>query len=103
MVQPPAHAGSSLADFSTLKMEMICSSEMSVYTRSTRRHTSEDGIFHNHPRENLKSYSDNLDLRPNFEVLTPCLEIIFIIAVLSLFYESDLDTNGWTNNGNIFQ
>jgi hypothetical protein len=29
-LQQPAYAGSSLADFSTLKMEAICSSEMSV-------------------------------------------------------------------------
>jgi hypothetical protein len=40
-----AWAGSSLADFSTLKMEAILSSEMSVYTRSTRRHIPEDGIL----------------------------------------------------------
>jgi hypothetical protein len=53
----PAHAGSSLADFSTLKMEAIWSSETSVQsTTSTRRHTSEDGILHSHRRENLKSY-----------------------------------------------
>jgi hypothetical protein len=40
------HAGSSLADFSTLKMEAIRSSETSVHTRSTRRHIPEDGILH---------------------------------------------------------
>jgi hypothetical protein len=34
-LQPPAHAGSSLADFSTLKMEAIRSSETSIHTRST--------------------------------------------------------------------
>jgi hypothetical protein len=55
--QPPTHAGSSLADFSTLKMEAIRSSETSVYTRSTRRHIPEDGILHSHRRENLKSYT----------------------------------------------
>jgi hypothetical protein len=38
-LQPPAHAGSSLADFSTLKMEAIRSSETSVHTRSTRSST----------------------------------------------------------------
>jgi hypothetical protein len=32
------------ADFSTLKMEAIRSSETSVHTRSTRRHIPEDGI-----------------------------------------------------------
>jgi hypothetical protein len=40
---PPAHAGFSNADFSTLEMEAICSSETSVHTRSTRRHIPEDG------------------------------------------------------------
>jgi hypothetical protein len=43
--RPLAHAGSSLADFSTLKMEAIYSSETSVQTRSTRRHILEDGIL----------------------------------------------------------
>jgi hypothetical protein len=52
-----AHAGSSLADFSTLKMEAIKSSETSVQsTTSTRRHTPENGILHSHRCENLKSY-----------------------------------------------
>jgi hypothetical protein len=56
LLQPPVQAGSSLADFSTLKMEMIRSSETSVYTESTRRHIPEDGIIHSHRRENHKSY-----------------------------------------------
>jgi hypothetical protein len=42
--------------FSTLKMEAIFSSEMSVDTqRTTRRHIPEDGTLHNHRCENLKS------------------------------------------------
>jgi hypothetical protein len=45
-LQPPAHAGSLLVDFSTLKMEAICSSETSVHTRSTQCHIPEDGILH---------------------------------------------------------
>jgi hypothetical protein len=53
-LQPPAHAGSSLADFSALKMEAARSSETSVHTRSTWRHIPEDGILHSHRRENLK-------------------------------------------------
>jgi hypothetical protein len=57
-LQPPAHAGSSHADFSTLKMEAICSSETSVHTRSTRRHIPEHGILHSHRRDNLKYYTD---------------------------------------------
>jgi hypothetical protein len=55
-LQAPAHAGSSLADFSTLKTEAKRSSETSVHTRSTRRHTPECGILHYRSRENLKSY-----------------------------------------------
>jgi hypothetical protein len=37
-LQPPVQAGSSLADFYTLKMEAIRSSETPVHTRFTRRH-----------------------------------------------------------------
>jgi hypothetical protein len=44
-LQPPAHSSSSLADFSTLKMEAIRSFKSSVHTRSTWRHVPEDGIF----------------------------------------------------------
>jgi hypothetical protein len=56
MWQLPAHACSSLADFSNLKIEAICSSETSVHTRSTQRHIPEEGILHSHRCENLKSY-----------------------------------------------
>jgi hypothetical protein len=56
----PAHSGSSLTDFllfsSTLKMEAIRSSETSVNTSSTQRHTPEDYFFHSHRRENVKCY-----------------------------------------------
>jgi hypothetical protein len=45
LLQPPAHAGSTLADFSTLKMEAIRSSETSVNPRSTQRHIPEDNIL----------------------------------------------------------
>jgi hypothetical protein len=55
--QPPAHAGSSLADFSTLKMQVIRSSETSVHTRTTQCHIPEDGILHSHRSESLKSYN----------------------------------------------
>jgi hypothetical protein len=55
-LRPSAHTGSSLADFYTLKMEAIRSSETSVHTRSTRRHIPEGGILYSHRRENLKSY-----------------------------------------------
>jgi hypothetical protein len=46
---------SSLIIFS-LMMEAICSFEMLVLTRPTRRHNREDCILHSHRRENLKSY-----------------------------------------------
>jgi hypothetical protein len=51
-----AHAGFSLSGFYTLKMVAIRSSEMSIYTLSTRRHIQGDSIVHSHRRENLKSY-----------------------------------------------
>jgi hypothetical protein len=56
VLQLPAHAGTSLADISALKMEAIRSSETSVHTRFTQRHIPEDRILHSHRRENLKSY-----------------------------------------------
>jgi hypothetical protein len=52
----PAHAGSSLADFSTLKKEAILSSETSVGTRSTQHHIPEDCILDSRLCENLKSW-----------------------------------------------
>jgi hypothetical protein len=62
-VSPPASGSAvscsrcfSLADFSTLKMEAIHSSETSVHTRSTRRHVPEDDVLRSHRCENLKSY-----------------------------------------------
>jgi hypothetical protein len=45
-LQPPAHAGSLLADSSTLKMEATRPSETLVHTRTTRRHIPEEGILH---------------------------------------------------------
>jgi hypothetical protein len=51
------HSGSSLVDFSPLKMEVIRSSETWVHTRCTRHHIPDDGILHSHCCENLKSYT----------------------------------------------
>jgi hypothetical protein len=59
-LQPPAHAGSSFAHFSALKMEAILSSETSVYTRFIQHHIPEDGILHSQRCENLKSYKKKL-------------------------------------------
>jgi hypothetical protein len=77
-LQPPAHAGSSLADFSTLKMEAISSSETSTYTRTTPRHIAEDGILHNHRRENLKSYM-------KYYVYTEFIQFGLFVAQFSYF------------------
>jgi hypothetical protein len=46
-LQPPTLTGSSLAAFSTLKMETIHSSETPGHTRSTWRRIPEDGIHQN--------------------------------------------------------
>jgi cobalamin synthase len=40
----------------TLMVEALRSSETSVLTRATRSNTQEDGVFHRHRREYLKSY-----------------------------------------------
>jgi hypothetical protein len=61
-VSVPTNAGSSLADFSTMKMEPIRSFEASVLTKSTRRHFPEDGILHSHLCENLRSYKEDKSL-----------------------------------------
>jgi hypothetical protein len=63
--RPPAHAGFSLTDFSTLKMEVIRSSETSVHTRATWRHIPQDSILHSHRNENLKSYKSKFDSQGN--------------------------------------
>jgi hypothetical protein len=55
-LRPPPHVPPSLADFSPLKTEAICSSERSVHTRSTQRNILEGGILHSHRRENVKIF-----------------------------------------------
>jgi hypothetical protein len=52
-LQLPPHAGSFIADFSALKMEVIHSSETSVHATSTWHQIPEDGILYSHHHENL--------------------------------------------------
>jgi hypothetical protein len=79
-LRPPAHAGSSLADFSTLKTEAIRFSETSVHTRSTQRHIPEDGILHSNRCKNLKSYNvGNRLLNSNKESYTNSLLLFNIL------------------------
>jgi hypothetical protein len=72
-LQLPTYAGSSLADFSALKIEAMGYSITTVNTRSTRRHIPEDGILLGHRRENIKSYT----LKFVF-IFLQAVEIIFI-------------------------
>jgi hypothetical protein len=53
----PAFTLVSCSAYSTLKVEMICSSETSVhFQRTIRYYISEDRTLHNHGCENVKSY-----------------------------------------------
>jgi hypothetical protein len=55
---------SCLADSSTQKLLLICSSEMSVnFPRATQRYIPEDMILHNNRCENLQSYTVFLLMR----------------------------------------
>jgi hypothetical protein len=49
---PPPDAGSPLADFSTMRIEAIRSSETSVNVISTQRHIPEDDILQTNPVHN---------------------------------------------------
>jgi hypothetical protein len=96
--QPPTHVGSSLADFSTLKMEAICSSETSVHTRSRWRHIQEDGILHSHRCENLKYYLNNLVILRNWFPISILLlsSIRFTVTMVTAVRQGRLQRTGWT-------
>jgi hypothetical protein len=83
-VNRPAHAGSSLADFSTPKMEAIHSSETSVHTR---RHIPEDGILQvlrrtDHPRSfhHMLSVWYYMDLIENTASSSPSVAAFGFVA-----------------------
>jgi hypothetical protein len=46
----------------TLMMEALRSSETLDFTRTAPRNIPEDGIYHSHCHENLKSYMPNEDI-----------------------------------------
>jgi hypothetical protein len=90
-LQAPAHAGSSLADFSALKMEAILSSETSIHTKYTRRPIPEDGMLHNEIRcldyieyaenknESQKVVSRNSFVRQAYVCTSTSIEIVTLL------------------------
>jgi hypothetical protein len=74
-----------LADYSTLKMEAISSSETSVYPCSTQRHIPEDDILHSHSCESLKSYI-HYHVYKNPNEPSSYFHVIFLVLILRTTY-----------------
>jgi hypothetical protein len=81
MLRTLADAGTSLADFSILKMEAKRSSETFVHTRSTQRHIPEDGIFRSHRCENLES---EITFPKYFRAIYTCVKLKPKITVICI-------------------
>jgi hypothetical protein len=60
LVTVTANVPTSLILF-TLKIAKTRFTETSVITRHVERHIQKDGILHNHPREDFKSYKTMVD------------------------------------------
>jgi hypothetical protein len=61
--------------------EPACS-EMSVHTRTTRRHIPENGILNSHRCENLESFN-TIDKEVHYWVLFKVTELLFISSQLN--------------------
>jgi hypothetical protein len=98
-LQPPTHASSSIAHFSTLKMEAIRSSETSVHTWSIRRHIPEDGTLQECCSSQSYKIRCSLKLQATrlriwlqrlrircYNVYTVCLNNILYVNLLSYMY-----------------
>jgi hypothetical protein len=68
------------AYFSTVKMEVICSSKMSVHTISIRRHIPEDGILHSYRCGNIKFYTAIQYVTCSSIVEETCCFKVFVFA-----------------------
>jgi hypothetical protein len=105
VLQLSAHSGSSLADFSTLKMEAIRSSETSVQsTTTTRRHTPEDGILRtSNWFTDIKISASEIILELPFKYIASVNQQINYFSICSLTFNSHPVRDKvyqWMNNKN---
>jgi hypothetical protein len=77
-VQPPAHAGSSFAEFTTLKMEAIRSSETSVHTITTWNYTAP-----HHRKRHSSTFGEDYKLWLCSQISSSLL--LFALSYLQLF------------------